>query len=210
MAPRCVGGLLAVLLGGGLGLARAGQAPENDKAQAGRLLIRAVAAANGAALEGASVQYQGRLDGKPVRGTITTGADGTALYEWKAEAKIESLALTARKAGFAPVYIYWTNRTHPVTLPAEKELRLEPGTTIGGVVKDEDGKPIGGAKVEISAPATESEMHNFYFRLGETQTDDAGRWRLADAPASFGNLIGARHPSRVPPRRRQGGATPRA
>ena len=52
-----------------------------------------------------------------------------------------------------PIHILWDDERHPLKLPAEKELRFEPGTTIGGIVTDEAGGPIAGATVEVHAPA---------------------------------------------------------
>ena len=43
----------------------------------------------------------------------------------------------------------WDDKRHPLELPPTKELRFEPGTTIGGIVKDEAGHPIEGAAVDV-------------------------------------------------------------
>ena len=51
----------------------------------------------------------------------------------------------------------WDDERHPVDMPSSKELRFEPGTTIGGIVKDEAGQPIAGARVDVIGPPTECE-----------------------------------------------------
>ena len=67
--------------------------------------------------------------------------------------------ITARKAGLVPVCIFWDDERHPVDMPPSKELRFEPGTTIGGIVQDESGQPIAGARVDVMGPPTECESH---------------------------------------------------
>ena len=93
---------------------------------------------------------------------------------------------TARdEAKVRGAYIDWDDEKHPVSLPASKELRLEPGVPMGGLVKDEDGKPVAGASVTITAPVTEAEKANYVFNLGTTTTDDQGRWQIDEAPANL-------------------------
>ncbi len=119
------------------------------KKAAGKLLLRAVSAETNEPTEGVSIQYQGRFGDKSRRATIKTGEDGTATIEWAAGAAVRRLWIDARKPGFAPIHIVWTDERHPLELPAAKELRFEQGTTIGGIVRDEAGHPIEGASVEI-------------------------------------------------------------
>ena len=114
----------------------------------GRLEIHAVADATGKPVEGATVEWQLRINsGKLNKTTNTTGNDGKAVLDWPKAATVNSLSVTARKPGFAPYFIDWDDSAHPVRLPASKVLRLVPGITIGGIVNDEAGNPVAGAKI---------------------------------------------------------------
>ena len=119
---------------------------------------------------------------------MLTGDDGTAAIEWAATAKVHKLWFTARSPKRVPIHIAWDDNRHPIKLPPEKELRFEPGTTIGGVVKDEAGRPIEGATVHVHAPPTESDQTNSVFNLGTVRTDAQGRWRLDTAPKNLAEV----------------------
>jgi beta-lactamase regulating signal transducer with metallopeptidase domain/thiol-disulfide isomerase/thioredoxin len=213
-----VGSVLLVLIGG-FGFTRAEQAapapraesakadstpkasdaakPE-DRTMAGKLTLRAVAAETNEPIEGVSIAYvrRNRSDGKnQTKGTVTTGKDGMATIEYPPSFKTGFIAITARKPKLVPIYLLWDDERHPLDLPTAKELRFEPGTTIGGVVKDEAGHPIEGATVHVHAPPTEYEGTNHVFSLGETETDAQGRWRLDVAPRELGGVfMNVEHP----------------
>src|SRR5262249_3814111 len=115
----------------------------------GKLTLRAVAATTNQPLEGVSIEYQGRFDGKDREGTVATGKDGLATIDYPPGTHVGFFYITARKAGLVPVCIWWDDARHPVAMPPSKDLRFEPGTTIGGIVRDESGRPIAGARVEV-------------------------------------------------------------
>jgi peroxiredoxin/protocatechuate 3,4-dioxygenase beta subunit len=193
MTGRCAA-LSIVLVLVGLGRAGADQTPPSPP-QPGRLLIHAVAAATGAPLEGVSVDCRRWAEGKPSNSKLVTDKEGTAVYEWQPRAPIGRLTLTARKPGYAPIHIQWDDGAHPIELPAAKELRLEPATPVGGVIKDETGRPVTGAQVQVMAPATESMLSNYVFTVGSAKTDAAGRWRVDDGPANLASaFLSVTHP----------------
>ena len=103
-------------------------------------------------------------------------------------ATVHGFWFTARAPKRVPIHIIWDDDRHPIQLPAQKELRVEPGTAIGGIVKDESGQPIEGATVDVHGPPTESEGRNSVFALGSSQTDAQGRWRLDVAPKDLSEL----------------------
>ena len=163
----------------------------------GKLTLRAVAAETNEPIEGVSIVYRsGRSDGKNrTTGTVTTGKDGMATIEYPTSFKTGYFEITARKPKLVPIYLLWDDKRHPLDLPTTKELRFEPGTTIGGVVKDEAGHPIEGATVGIHAPPTEYEGTHHVFSLGELKTDAQGRWRLDVAPRNLGEVwMSVEHP----------------
>ncbi len=119
---------------------------------------------------------------------MTTDEDGSATISWAPGARIDQLWITARKPKHVPIFILWDGERRPIRLPASKELRLEPGTTMGGIVKDEAGQPVPGATVEVNGPPTESELPNYAFSIGTARTDEQGQWRLDVAPRDLAGI----------------------
>jgi len=177
----------------GLTLAVVAAPPEG--AGPGRLRLLAVEGKSGAPLDGVSVSWQALVGDKPLRGVVQTDKTGLAVIEWPAGTKLGFLTFTARKPAFAPVHMNWRGDARELSISAEKVLRFKPAVPIGGVVRDEAGAPVAGAKVTVSAPATESEQANYAFQLGSPTTDAAGRWRIDEAPADLAKIWArAEHP----------------
>ena len=97
-----------------------------------------------------SISYRAHIDDKFQHANIATEEDGTATIEWAPGSTVHYLWFTARKPNFASIHIRWDDDRHPLQLPAVKELRFEPGTTIGGIVRDHAGQPIEGATVSFT------------------------------------------------------------
>ncbi len=64
-----------------------------------------------------------------------------------AASRFRILALSFRKRGFVPLRVMWNDSFSetPVEIPIDYTVKLEPGSTIGGLVKDENGNPVVGA-----------------------------------------------------------------
>jgi beta-lactamase regulating signal transducer with metallopeptidase domain/protocatechuate 3,4-dioxygenase beta subunit/peroxiredoxin len=200
-------GSALLLFVGGLGFAREGPVAHDPKPPPNTVVpvnqdkaklwisFRAVAAETNAPLEGVEVSYQGHFDGANKNETIKTDKDGTVSIEWAPGTRIDYLSITARKPGFVPIHIRWSDDQKPLNLPPIKVLKFHPGITIGGVVKDEAGKPIAGASVSVLIPATESDMRSYYFHIGQIATDVQGRWKVDGAPIDLAGLsIRVEHP----------------
>jgi len=173
-----------------------------NRPAAGKLSLRAVTAATNEPIEGVSISYRADIDDKFQQANVTTGEDGTATIEWAPGATVHLLWFTASKPNLESIHIRWDDERHPVKLPTEKELRFEPGVTIGGIVQDKAGQPIEGATVAVRAPPTEYEGSNYAFALGKLTTDAQGRWRLDGAPRELAHVWAiVTHP-----RYRRGGA----
>ena len=142
-----------------------------------------------------------RIDGgRFKKTTTTTGGDGRAALRWPAGATVNNLQVTARKAGFVPYVIHWDDRAHPIRLPAVKLLRLVPGVAIGGVVQDEAGQPVAGARSRCMPRRPRRNASHYSLDLAETRTDDQGRWRFDDAPADLTDVNVQIQAPRIPPR----------
>ena len=100
------------------------------------------------------------------------------------------------RTDLSPVSWSWNAKDGVLRLPRTITQELEPGETIGGFVKDEEGRPIAGAEVtvghqpgkdnvpdiDVPAPASLS----LYAGLPHlrVKTDAEGRWRCSILPAN--------------------------
>jgi thiol-disulfide isomerase/thioredoxin len=106
------------------------------------------------------------------------------------------LRIWAAKHGFVDQFKNWekdppANRQR---VPDEFTLRMPTGTVMGGIVTDEDGKPILGAKVAVQRGESD------WLNLGdETKTDFQGRWMIDTAPPGndFEVRVIATHPDYI-------------
>ena len=116
------------------------------------------------------------------------------------DAEPRSVLIKARSDGFVPVDVSWNYRRGiPITPPASYTLRLEPGTTIGGLVRDPDGRPIHGATVYVLVPNQPSQRPEPEPRPDiwdyPNRTDAQGRWHCDIVPAVLADVwIRLEHP----------------
>ncbi len=129
----------------------------------------------------------------------TTDAQGEATADLPNTLWI--LRLWASKKGYAGRFISMETdaNVHEIVIPKEFTFRLPKGTTLGGVVKDEEGHPIKGAQVEVSyqSGGGRSETNSVHPSFQENTTTDAdGRWKVEDAPPGdeIEFSIGVTHP----------------
>jgi protocatechuate 3,4-dioxygenase beta subunit len=78
----------------------------------------------------------------------------------------------------------------PVPFPAEYTMTLARGITVGGIVTDEAGQPIAGAKVDFEGPGNDdSRAVNIQFGYATaTTTDPDGRWTSSMIPKDFDQI----------------------
>ncbi len=162
--------------------------PTASEAADGRIELHVVADATGQPIEGAEVQWSLRVDqDKSTRPKGTTDRDGKTSLEWPKGATLNWLDFTVRKPGFVPSMVRWDDRHHPPRIPSSKVQRLVAGLPIGGVVKDQAGAPIAGAKVTVTAPPDQAEP-GYVFTIVAATTDAQGRWHFDDAPRDLRNV----------------------
>ncbi len=127
----------------------------------------------------------------------TRGEDSSEDRELKADAEgvvqvelpktFTHLRLWPEKKRFASVWAIWDR----ADVPAEYTFQMEPGTTVGGRVLDEQGKPIAGAKVDVSLEKAHKDPRGggrfdyvpwlaSYTRA--VTTDHDGRWQIDNLP----------------------------
>jgi uncharacterized GH25 family protein len=181
-----------------------------------KVIVRLVRRANQQPIAGATVLiasccYPGGWWGDPPRGQRArlTDQQGRCLIEVPRD--ISGLVILSAKDGFGPAsqsvrwkedsgFLYltkagWTPQEFQPGLAPMVTRELEPGETIGGSVKDDQGLPIEGAEVTVVfdhhsdtpdadflAPSNWSAHGNFaYVRV---KTDAGGRWRCSSLPAA--------------------------
>jgi beta-lactamase regulating signal transducer with metallopeptidase domain/thiol-disulfide isomerase/thioredoxin/uncharacterized GH25 family protein len=91
--------------------------------------------------------------------------------------------------GYVPMFAGWEESEHPEqSLPQEFTFHLKKGTVIGGIVRNQDGKPIQGATVEVRCEGGEADGRagplDWLATGNDARTTDAeGRWSLDNVPA---------------------------
>ena len=121
---------------------------------------------------------------------------------------IRILRLWSRSKGLVPLYAGWEEEENPdESLPKEFTFQLSSGTAIGGIVQDEEGRPIKGAQVNVKLEhrgqpiGRTGPSHKSWPILDESPTTDAeGRWNLDNVPAGNDVEVSLRlnHPSYIP------------
>jgi beta-lactamase regulating signal transducer with metallopeptidase domain/thiol-disulfide isomerase/thioredoxin/protocatechuate 3,4-dioxygenase beta subunit len=126
---------------------------------------------------------RGNLDVVTDEGGEVTLEVPETLYIWRLWARAQG--------GYVPLFAHWEMAENPEqNLPAEFTFRLDRGTTIGGTVRDPDGKPIKGVAVEVMlsrGPEGDGEGHtgpDMWLAEGgvAARTDAEGRWKLDNVP----------------------------
>jgi uncharacterized GH25 family protein len=99
---------------------------------------------------------------------------------------IQCLFFWVDTPGYAPYNGFW-ERPEADPVPSEFSVKLEKGTTIGGVVQNTEGKPIAGASVTVYIPwekrsrgETNSNIH-----FHEIITDENGLWKYESIPLTL-------------------------
>lgn len=149
--------------------------------------------------------------GRPLGGTklkaafLGHKADYTADAEGKATVVApvpngQFLSLIAYPEGYPPVRKWWRNDAGSDLIHEEFTFAFEQGRTIGGVVRNEQGKPIPGVKVRLSISSGKYERAGMCLALWDSVflTDAQGRWRLDHVPRQTNSIaIGLEHPDYI-------------
>jgi beta-lactamase regulating signal transducer with metallopeptidase domain/peroxiredoxin/uncharacterized GH25 family protein len=197
---------LAVLAGapliaalGTFAISSAQEAPED--AGPNRVVLRVVDASTGRAAKDVSIKFEYRIDGPFAKKTVISDSEGVAGMDWPPGVILKNLHITAEKPGYVPIRLDLDSARHPIKLPLERLLKLETGTMIQGVVKDESGKPVADASVTLYMRPTESENTGYTRDFANLKTDAQGRWQSDEAPADLERRhvsFGVNHPGYLP------------
>jgi hypothetical protein len=182
----CALGLVLVLALSS-GAAEPPRAAQAGPAPTGRVLdFRVVERDGEQPVAGVAIQsLAGRKDKPDFRGTTDDRGHCAVPIPPGAE-KSRHFAVRAWKDGFVPVRVLWghTREFEFEGIPAAYTVILDRGTPIGGVVRDEQGRPVAGARVFPAISMRRSEMEYLDLPWDTSfSTDAQGRWHCAILPA---------------------------
>jgi len=110
--------------------------------------------------------------------------------------KLDYLSVKARKKGFVPVGATWRLAEARTAIPAEYPLTMEPATSIGGIIQDEDGNPIKDVKVNLMIPG--GDQIEWVDIWHQEKTDANGHWQCDFVPSKLDRLpISLAHPDYI-------------
>jgi beta-lactamase regulating signal transducer with metallopeptidase domain/uncharacterized GH25 family protein/thiol-disulfide isomerase/thioredoxin/Leucine-rich repeat (LRR) protein len=110
------------------------------------------------------------------------------------------LSLIAYPAGYPPMRKWWKNDSGNELIPDEFTFTFAHGHTIGGQVRDEQGKPIQGVKVHLSISSDKLEKSQMCLALWNSifVTDNKGEWSLGHVPLKIDSVsVGLEHPDYI-------------
>jgi hypothetical protein len=109
----------------------------------------------------------------------------------------EYLRVEIRKEGFVPIRLSWRQTASLSAIPAQYTLALERGTSIGGIIHDEQGNPIEGVSVYLLVPGGDEIERAAIWDHAE-KTDAEGRWRCDIIPSKLDDIwIRLAHPDYI-------------
>ncbi|MBN2843624.1 MAG: carboxypeptidase regulatory-like domain-containing protein, partial [Sedimentisphaerales bacterium] len=115
--------------------------------------------------------------------TARTDIDGLHIVELPAETP-GYFNISVRTAGYVPTKVTWRNDTSKVIIPEQYIMHLEKGTDIGGIIQNEEGKPISGVRVNLLVPS-DGEIERCSIWDYEVFTDGQGKWKCNIMPAEL-------------------------
>jgi len=108
------------------------------------------------------------------------------------------LCITVRQHDYVSTQLQFQSRRTGVPIPLNYLLRLEKGLTVSGVVRTQDGQPVGDAIVSMSVPHTRWGGLERQIVNETCATNDQGRWRCSAVPLSATTVyISLHHPEYI-------------
>jgi hypothetical protein len=163
-----------------LSLAVVSRAGADMPAQPGRVLeFQVVSRETKEPLAGVNLEIRlGRDSRKEV-----TDEQGRCKIEYGLQ-QTEYVSVTARQSGLVPMQVAWRATEPGVQIPERYTLALEPGTTIGGFIRDEEGKPVAGAVVHLLVPSRGG-IERVALYDHRVKTGPKGDWQCNIVPAKL-------------------------
>ncbi|NQT01497.1 MAG: hypothetical protein HQ580_05715 [Planctomycetes bacterium] len=153
------------------------------------LKIKVVNSTSQEPITGAKVlaRFLGGIEG-PERLELSTAVDGCCDISIP-QPQPEYVLVYVEVNGYVPVRARWLNIDNPPqheVIPQFQEFPLEKGISIGGIVKNKEGEPIAGAKVNLSLRGPEGRI--IFYIEHAVRTDADGKWRSDAMPRELDKL----------------------
>ncbi|HEY3852837.1 MAG TPA: carboxypeptidase regulatory-like domain-containing protein [Verrucomicrobiae bacterium] len=102
--------------------------------------------------------------------------------------------ITLAKPGYVSKYVIWSEaqKDKIEDIPSQYTVKMDPGVTIGGIVKNIKGEPIPGARVIFSGPVVTNGQHErltVAANYHAERTDDSGHWQNSEVPEDFKQFV---------------------
>ncbi|MCA9139721.1 MAG: carboxypeptidase regulatory-like domain-containing protein, partial [Planctomycetales bacterium] len=122
-------------------------------------------------------------------GTVTTAdAEGRLKVKLPKEKKY-GLDFSIMAPGYGLFWAQWRTGDQSEVMPAKYVAHLDAGQSVGGIVVDDDGKPVAGASVHPFIRYKMRETDESELSTGwSAKTDDKGHWRCDFVPQSYDKL----------------------
>ena len=145
---------------------------------------------------------KGKVTGQQLHGIfVATDDAGRLAFEFPRAPGRLGVFITI--PGYGPYCTRWSSANHDEPIPARFTAELEAAWTVGGIIVDPDGKPVGGVEVAPSIEFKKRPGDTRQFGSGARATTDAtGRWRFDSVPVSMAKVhVEISHPGFMPIRR---------
>jgi hypothetical protein len=115
---------------------------------------------------------------------LATDEQGRCRIEWDA-ATPDYLSITASSQGLVPTQLTWRPGEGGQAIPRDYTLAMERGTGIGGVIQDEEARPIEGVTVYLLAPqrSGDNSVERVAIWDRKEMTDKDGKWHCDIMPS---------------------------
>jgi RNA polymerase sigma factor (sigma-70 family) len=132
----------------------------------------------------AGVTLELQVDGRRASESVTDESGRHVLVLPRSDP--ESVAVIGRKPGYAPMKVILRGDSMPDrTIPEAYSLALSPPLPIGGVVRDEGGRPVEGVAIDIFQWTRGVGRELLALEGLAVNTDGQGRWRADVVPDGF-------------------------